>query len=95
MNAASDIRIRTWVAGTEADVRSGLLGFVSLEFGPLILDSLTVRRTASGRIALSFPERQDRTGRRHAIYRPLDDDARVAIEHAVLGELARQQEVTP
>ena len=90
-----ELRIRTWVAGTEADARTGLLGYVSLEFGPLLLDGLTVRRTASGRIALSFPERQDRTGRRHAIYRPLDDAARIAIEHAVLGELARQEEAQP
>ena len=62
-----ELRIRSWVRGTDQDARDGLLGYLSLDYGPLILDSLTVRRTTEGRITLSFPERRDRTGRRHPI----------------------------
>lgn len=80
------IRIRSWVRGSDDDIRSGLLGYVSVFYGDLILDGLTVRRTADGRLTLSFPERRDRQGRRHPYVRPLDDDARRRIERAVFAE---------
>ena len=49
------IRICSWVRGTDEDVRAGLLGYVSVLVGNLVIDSITVRRTADGRIVLSFP----------------------------------------
>ena len=79
----NDIRLRTWVRGSDSDVRSGLLGFVSVFYGDLILDGITVRRTAEGRLTLSFPQRRDGRGRSHPLFRPIDDAARVRIEKAI------------
>ncbi len=90
---APDIRIRTLVRGTADDERAGLLGYLSLLYGDVIIDGVTVRRTADGRIALSFPERRDRQGRRHAVVRPIDDAARRAIEAAVFGQATLAAEV--
>ena len=53
-----------------------------------LLDGITLRRTADGRFALSFPERTDRGGRRHAYIRPINDAARQQIERQVLKGLA-------
>lgn len=76
---------------SDRDAERGLLAFVSLEYGQLALDGITMRRTAQGNLTLSWPERRDRQGRRHAILRPLDDKARLDIEAAVLAELKRQE----
>lgn len=80
-----------FIAASDADAERGLLGFVKLEYGPLILDGVTLRRHADGRLGLSWPERTDRAGRRHPLVRPVDDEARVALEREVLAELARQE----
>ena len=81
----SDIRIRTWTRASDGDIRTGLMGYLSLVCGPWIMDGITVRRTADGRMTLSFPERRDGQGRRHPFIRPADDAARQAIEKAVFG----------
>ena len=93
--ADHDVRIRSWLKGTDADARSGLLAYLSVFYGQLVLDGLTVRRTAGGRLTLSFPERRDRQGRRHPYIRPVDDDARRAIEKAVFGAAAVAEAVDP
>jgi hypothetical protein len=90
---ASEIRIRSWIRGSEDDARHGLLGYLSLFYGVVIIDGVTVRRTADGRLCLSFPERRDGKGRRHAIVRPIDDNARRAIEAAVFGQATLAAEV--
>ena len=87
----NDIRLRTWVRGSDGDVRSGLLGYVSVFYGELILDGITVRRTAEGRMTLSFPQRRDGRGRSHPLFRPIDDDARLRIEKAIFGAAALAQ----
>lgn len=76
---------------SDADAAHGLLAFVKLEFGPLVLDGLTLRRHFDGQLGISYPERVDRAGRRHALIRPIDDAARRELEHAVLLELTRQE----
>lgn len=88
-----DIRIRTWCRGTADDERAGLLGYLSIFYGSLVLDGVTVRRTESGRLALSFPERRDRQGRRHSVVRPIDDEARRAIEAVVFAQATLRSEV--
>jgi DNA-binding cell septation regulator SpoVG len=88
-----DIRIRSWVRGSADDERSGLLGFLSVHYGALVLDGITVRRTADGRLALSFPERRDKQGRRHSVVRPVDDAARREIEAVVFGQATLRSEV--
>lgn len=91
--SSPEIRIRTWIRGSADDERQGLLGFLSLNYGLLVLDGVTVRRTAGGRFALSWPVKTDRAGRRHSYMRPADDDARRELERAILGALAEQTEV--
>ena len=83
------IRIRTWVAGTDEDVRTGLLGYLAVTVGSLVLDGLTLRRTAAGTFAISFPARTDRHGNRHPIVRPVNDDARRQIEAAILRQIVQ------
>jgi DNA-binding cell septation regulator SpoVG len=67
------------------DVASGLLGFVSCIIDDrLYLDGITVRRTADGRVALSFPERRTSSGGAYPYMRPIDEAARNDIENAIL-----------
>ena len=67
-----------------ADDARGLLGFLRCRYGLVLLDGIAVRRTADGRIVLSFPEKRDRGGRAYPIVRPADRAARSAIERQVL-----------
>ena len=92
---APEIRIRTWAKGTDEDRRHGLLGYVSVFYGDLILDGIVVRRTAEGRYALSFPARTDRAGRRHSYIRPADDEVRQAVEREILWQLGEREEFVP
>ena len=92
---APELRVRSWCRGNDADLRAGLLGFISVEFGSLILDGITLRKTADGRFTLSFPARTDRAGRRHSYMRPVDDDARRAIEREILRQLGQREAVVP
>lgn len=85
------IRAVRFTPGTEADAERGLLAYVRIDFGPLVLDGVTLRRHADGRLGLTYPERTDRAGRRHPLVRPVDDAARRAIESEVLRELTRQE----
>jgi DNA-binding cell septation regulator SpoVG len=88
----TEVRVRSWCRATDAEVRTGLLGYLSVTYGDLILDGIVLRRTEDGRFALSFPARTDRAGRRHAIVRPADDDARREIEREILGQLGQHAE---
>ncbi|HIE70682.1 MAG TPA: hypothetical protein EYP98_11155 [Planctomycetes bacterium] len=89
----NDIRLRSWVRGNDGDVRSGLLGFVSVFYGDLVLDGLTVRRTAEGHLTLSYPQRRDNQGRRHPLIRPVDETARLRIERAIFDAATVADEV--
>ena len=84
------VRLVSWVRGSDQDVREGLLGFVSVQLGRVILDGLTLRKTSGGRLALSYPSRTDRVGRRHPYVRPRDDAARIEIEREIIGLLANR-----
>ena len=95
---AVDVRVLAYVRASDADVRTGLIGYLRVAAGSLVIDGITLRRTADGRHALSFPERVDRRGHRHAIVRPVDDRARQAIEAELLrqlGESARTATAVP
>jgi len=85
------IRAIRFIPASDAEAERGLLAYVKLEFGPLVLDGVTLRRHADGRLGLSYPERTDRSGRRHPLVRPVDDAARREIEEQVLRELTRQE----
>ncbi len=86
------IRVRTWVKASEQEVRTGLLGFLSVNYGNLVLDGITLRKTADGRFALSFPTRTDRAGRRHAYVRPANDAVRQEIERELLWQLGERED---
>lgn len=88
------VRIRKWTAGTDDDRRGGLLAYVQIEYGAVLID-VTARRTADGRFVLSYPERKDGKGRRHSVVRPVDDEARKAIEAAVFREACAVRGVEP
>src|SRR5262249_17219481 len=77
-------RIRSWVKAGDADQRDGLIGFLSLFVGDLIVDNVTLRRTLAGRYSLSWPARTDRLGRKNALVRPVDRRTRERIEREVL-----------
>ncbi|MCC7170383.1 MAG: hypothetical protein IT459_08040 [Planctomycetes bacterium] len=67
---------------------SGLLGWVRFQVGMFQFDSVTLRRTADGRLALSFPTRRDSRGVDHCFAHPVDAEARRAIELAVISALS-------
>ena len=75
-------------AASRSDCERGLLGWTSFALdGRLRLEGVAVRRTLDGRVALSFPARQDGRHRRHFYVRPLDDCTRREIEGQVLAAL--------
>ena len=77
-----------FVAATAVDRASGLLGWIAVTVvGGLRIDGITLRRTREGRLTLSFPERTDRAGRRHALVRPVNAEARRALEGAIFDAL--------
>ena len=79
---------------SDRELRTGLVGYVTAVIGGvLLLDGITLRMTAARRPALSFPARTDRQGRKHAYIRPVDDDARRAIEAAIFEALEIDPEV--
>ena len=85
-----DFRLRSLVRGTDEEFRSGLLGYLSVIYGALVLDGIVLRQTADRKFALSFPAQTDRGGRMHAYIRPVDDDARIAIERVILAQLGQR-----
>lgn len=93
--ADHEVRLRTWVAATEAEIRTGLLGYLSVVYGGLLLDGLVLRRTADDRYAISFPARTDRAGRKHSLIRPANDEVRKTIEAELLWQLGEREEFTP
>ena len=80
-----DVRL---VTANRKDKRRGLLGYVKLTLaGRIGLDGITLRRTAGGKLTLSFPARKDLLGFEHPFVRPLDDDTRLEIEQKVFAAL--------
>lgn len=79
------------VRAPEGLQRTGLLGFVRVVLDDqLVLDGLTLRRTAAGSHSISYPERRDGRGVAHPVIRPTSEPVRVAIEAAVLNALRAQ-----
>lgn len=94
--ADHQVRLRSWVRASDAEMRTGMLGYLSVFYGSLVIDGIVLRRaggTAEARFMLSWPARTDRAGRRHAYARPADDTARRAIEREILGQLTEHVEV--
>lgn len=91
--ARIDLSELRFVKGSSVDRRTGLLGYVSFLLNRSIrVDGVTLRRTAEGRLTLSYPARQDREGREHPYFRPIDDDARREIERQAFIAIASMEE---
>ena len=84
MRQVSDVRL---TPASAVDVEAGLYGYVTLVYGDLRLDGLTLRRTQRGNLTISFPARRDRRGRDHPLVRPIDDATRREIEAQVFDAL--------
>lgn len=81
----SHVRLAT---ASPNDRDRGLLGYVSLVLNSqLRLDGVTLRRTSTGRLSLSYPERRDRRGGSHPYVQPLTDAAREHVERQVFAAL--------
>ncbi|MFO1052202.1 MAG: hypothetical protein U1F36_08315 [Planctomycetota bacterium] len=81
----TDVRL---VTTGDQDRAAGLAGYVSVTVAEsLVLDGITLRRTADHRWALSFPARTDRRGTRHPYFRPVTGVARRSFEAQVLRAL--------
>lgn len=90
-----EIRVVSWVRASDAELRTGMLGYLRVSYGSLELDGIVLRKTAEGRYALSFPARTDRAGKKHSYIRPRDSEARDAIEREILWQLGERQEFVP
>lgn len=88
----SDVR---YTPASADDARFGLLGYVSFALGSgLRVDGVTLRRTADGRLALSFPAKRDRRGKERPYLRPVSREARASIEAQVLAAIPREEVAT-
>ena len=69
-------------------VPTGLIGWVSFLLDSRIqLERVSVRRTLTGRVALSYPAKDDGWGNRFTFVHPVDDRTRREIERQVLDQL--------
>lgn len=85
------IRLASFTPAQALDFADGLLGWIDVQIGLLVVHGVAVRRTRGGALTLSWPARDDRRGGRRSVVRPLDDDARRELERRVLGELRRRR----
>jgi len=70
--------------GSKEDLRDGLFGYIRCRYGDLRIDGLTLRKDRRGRLTISFPEREDGRGGRHAYVRPANRAVRRQFEAKIL-----------
>ena len=88
-----DVSVISFTIAPAPEQARGLLGWLALDVdGLLLLDGVALRRTKSGRLGLSFPERPDSQGRRRPLIRPLDDASRREVERQVFEALGVEAE---
>ena len=89
----ADVRL---VDAEPADMRRGLLGFVSCTLGGQFrLEGLTLRRSREGRLYISFPRPRDARGREHVNVRPLNAASQRDIEAQIFLALGIHLETAP
>ena len=75
-------------AANRMEMKTGLLGWIAFTVnGTLRVDGVTLRKTAEGRLTLSFPAKTSRDGRKRPILWPISNTAREAIESLVFSQL--------
>ena len=77
----------------QRDQQAGLLGFLQLRYGDLLLDGLALRRSSTGRLILSFPRRRTRAGTEFPYLRPVNDRVRRDFEAQVIQALGLERGV--
>ncbi len=81
----------TFTPAPRTDIRRGLLGWVRFRIGDdWQVDGVALRRTRSGRLAISYPCRLDRSKHEHPYVLPVDARVRRQVELALLAELERE-----
>ena len=88
-----EIDIRSWKRASDDERRSGLIAYLTLLIGPVVVDGVTLRRFSSGQFGLSFPARVKASGQRFSIVWPADNERRLALEREVLRQLAERQDL--
>ena len=79
----SEVRIRLAAGGKE-----GLLGWAScIVGGAVALHNIVIRQLSDGTLALGFPARFSHSGAKHYYFNPISDEARRALEDAILARL--------
>ena len=85
----SNVRL---TAAPERQVAEGLVGYISFVVNDaLVVDGVALRRSGEGRPYLSYPQRTDRAGARHAYIRPLGAAAHAELERRVLEALGLEE----
>jgi DNA-binding cell septation regulator SpoVG len=79
-------------AARDEELRKGTLGRVRMVVNGLVVQGVCLRRTLDGRLTLVYPARRDDDGERLVVVRPIDDDARLAIEVQVFTALGIKAE---
>jgi len=83
-----------FTSARQEECRTGLLGYLAVVINDeLKIDGLTLRRTKSGRLSVSFPGRTDAHGDWHFHIRPLNDAARRELERQVFAALKLSENV--
>ena len=77
-----------FTAAPGLDRRSGLLGRVSLDLGPIALEGVPLLQTATGEVRLAYPELH--RGATGVAVRVLDDAWWEGVAQGVVAELGRQ-----
>ena len=84
-----------FTTASREDSAYGLLGYLACTVNSALrLDGLTLRRTADGRFAVSWPARRDGFGRQRFYVRPIEDRARREIEQQIFRALRIAEEAT-
>ena len=77
-----------FTAANRMEMKTGLLGWIAFTINETLrVDGTTLRKTAGGRLTLSFPKKTNRDGRKHSIIWPINDTARQDMESQVFDAL--------
>ena len=81
-----------FVPASEGDQQRGLLAYVCVVLGPYKIDGIAVRRTLKGKLAISYPTRNARSGTAHPVFLPTDPDVRGALEEEIIAAYLQHEE---
>ena len=81
-----------FTSASASDADRGLLGWTIFSLNGIVrIDGVAVRRTLRGHVALAFPAKRDRAGRRRKFVRPMNAEVGREIEYQVLRALGLEE----